>query len=407
MMTEQTKQLVPVPHEVIIKIENYINSTYPTLTSKQATKLFSMIAELWFFIKTEHVHDLVRLESQEQALKDHPKLHYNFTNIHVQRFFPFKINIRGKLLKYTKLVDILVQLDLVEVNPKYKVKGFTKSYRPHVDIQYNDTQNVDICAKRLLKNYKSKNDLFKDNPFSYRKMINDMYNTKIDLEALWTHLDSSIGQTYSKNTDAVLTYAKAYAMKIQSLKVNMGLHFFTVSDTGRVYNSISNLPTIMLPYVQLNGKAIVELDAANSQPLLLSAIISHEDFKKDVESGIFYDRMAESMAITRSEFKKKAFRWIFFNDEPIGQVWKERLDGVYPGLTDQINEVKKTESLWKVLQTAEADIWITLALKQLFPICTRHDSYLVNEEHVDDIRKQLISLYKKRGMRVKIDTAYF
>jgi hypothetical protein len=401
------KQLVPLPKEVIIKTQNYINSTYPTITVKQSTKLFSMIVNLWFFIKTEHVHDLVRLESQKKSLKDHPKLHYNFTNIHTKRLLPYMINIAGKVLNYTRLIDALVQLDLIEVNPKYKAKSFSKSYRPHVDIQYDNTQNVQICSKRLLKNYKQKLDLYKDNPFIYRKMIDDMYKTKIDLEALWDHLDQSIGSTYSKNTDATLTHSKAYAMKIQSIKINMGLHFFTVSDTGRVYNSISNLPTIMLPYVKLNGKEVVELDAANSQPLLLSGIISHDVFKKDVESGIFYDRMAESEGITRSEFKKKAFRWIFFNDEPIGPVWKERLDKVYPGLSDKINEIKKGAPLWKLLQTAEANIWIKLAQKQLFPICTRHDSFLVNPSHVGEIKKQLISTYKKMGMKVKIEVSYF
>src|SRR5690606_32544737 len=143
------------------------------------------------------------------------------------------------------------------------------------------------------------------NSHTYRKLIDDLYLVNIDLEKLYWHLDQTIGMPYSNKTDAVLTPAKAYSLKIQALKINLGIHFFSVSSTGRIYSSIANLPTVMLPFLELHNEKVVEIDAVNSQPLLLAGMINHPQFKADVEAGLFYEKMAESMDISRQEFKMK------------------------------------------------------------------------------------------------------
>jgi len=393
---------IPFPVTVISQVQNYITSTYPTLTTKQKNNLYSALLELWFFIKIKHTSDVALLESSNEGLRDSGTAHHNFTNIHRTKLNSFQIRIGKTVLTPKQLIDILSDLKLIEVNSIYGVGKFSKSYRPHVSLAYETIQNVELSLKNIFKNAKSQKDLHAANPHTYRKLIDDMYLVSVDLENLYWHLDQSIGTAYSKNTDAVLTPVKAYAIKIRALKINLGIHFFSVSSTGRVYSSISNMPTIMLPFLKLNGGPIGEIDAVNSQPLLLSNLIDHPQFKADVEAGIFYDKMAESMGITRQEFKKKSYRWIFFNDDKIGSIWANRLNAVYPGLAGMINEVKRKQPLWEALQAAEAAIWIKIAQKQLFPICTRHDSIIVAPEHLESVKRDLVKEYRKAGMRVNL-----
>lgn len=394
--------ITPLPVTVIQSIENHISNRYPSIKATHKTKLFTILSELWVFIKDKHLGSTLKLESSEQRIKESGKSHLNWVNINTSELIQFNTSINKIRFTYSKLLDILLDLNLIERNDTYNVGNFSKSYRPASDINYSTIRNIEINLSKVFKNVKSKSDLIKENSHQYLKLIEDLYLTKIDLTRFYSDIDQMIGMPYSKKTTAVLTPAKIYSLKLQALKINLGLHFFSVSSTGRVYSSIANLPTIMISYLTLNNESVTEIDATNSQPLLLSSLVNHSKFTRDVESGVFYETMAESMGITRHEFKMKSYRWIFFNDNQIGSVWTKRLDKVYPGLANQINEIKKTDKLWFLLQKAEADIWIKIALKQPDPVLTRHDSILITDNEIESIKKQLKTEYKKRGMKVTL-----
>jgi hypothetical protein len=168
---------------------------------------------------------------------------------------------------------------------------------------------------------------------------------------------------------------------------------------------MANLPSIMIPFISLNNQSVVEIDAANSQPLLLANLVNNPKYQTDCENGLFYEVMGNSMGISRDEFKEKSYKWIFFNDNQIGKVWKDRLEAVYPGLTKQINQIKSEKPLWFELQSLEADIWIKIAQKQLNPVITRHDSLIVESKHATRISKEIEKEYKRRGMKVKLKLA--
>ena len=396
------KKLIPFPVTVVQEIENYVTTNYPTIKESGRVKLFSVLLELWFFIKSKHVGSIAHLEDTNKQIKDSGKSHLNWVNISQSELIHFNVSIDKSRVIYSRLLDILIDLNLIERNDTYEVGNFSKSYRPHVNLKYESTKSININTKKIFKKIQTKSDLYKNTPFRYRKMIDDLYLTKIDLEQFFYDIDQMLGMRYSSNTKAVLTYNKIYALKIRALKINLGIHWISISETGRVYSSITNLPQIMIKYIRLNNEKVVEIDAANSQPLLLSSLVNHSKFTRDVESGVFYEAMAESMGITRSEFKGQSYKYIFFNENEIGSTWRKRLDAVYPGLANQINEIKKTDKLWFLLQKAEADIWIKIAQKQPDPVLTRHDSILITDNEIESIKKQLKTEYKKRGMKVTL-----
>ena len=130
----------------------------------------------------------------------------------------------------------------------------------------------------------------------------------------------------------------AEGLRISAYKINLGIHNYSISSTGRVYSSFANYPTFGLPFLTLDGKKLLEFDLTNAQPLLLNLFIDHPKFKADCEAGIFYDVMAKEMNISRQAFKLRSFALIFFNFEKIKSHTKlyQALEVVYPGFVGTI-----------------------------------------------------------------------
>jgi hypothetical protein len=401
---------IPVPVNVIDATSNYIATTYPGLSESHKSKLFSKLAEVWFYIYSTH---------SEERNRQLPKFHnHHIDNIYVNIsrtiLSTFQIRIGSTIMQYTELIRILNNCGLIDINHSYEVGKNPKSYRPNPEIRYELTRTIPINLEKFIKANHSKSDLLKSNP-GYESLINNLYLVKIDLPNFFEEIENSIGQTYKwdKGEPKVLTAELAYRLKIKAIKINLGIHFFSVSSTGRIYSSLANLPKVCLPHVTLNGLRPIEIDAKNCQPLLLSSIIKNQEFQTDCEAGVFYDRMADHLGITRTEFKMLSYAQIFFNNKKINAKTVSQLESVYPGLATQINAYKcksKKEAaavgdenlLWYRLQSLEAKIFIQTALKQLTPVITRHDSILCLPTEVDAITEQLTSAFKKIGIDVKL-----
>lgn len=396
---------IPIPTSVVTNVNQHLLTSFPTLTEKQKLKLFQRLIELWFYVKQAHVSDVQHLESREPHITG--SSHLKLTNINRSNLQTFQIRIGKSVLTYKWLIDQLIAANCLERNPKYSTGRFSQSYRPHPILKMDCFLPIELDIERIFARAHTREQLYEANPHRYRKLIDDMYTVTIDLESLFAFLDTNIGFPYSKKTDAPLTPAKAYSLKIQAIKINLGCHFFSVASTGRIYSSIANLPTCILDFIRLNNNPIVEIDAVNSQPLLLAALVDNPTFKSDVEAGCFYEKMAQSMGITRQEFKLKSYRWIFFNEQLIGSIWQSRLDAVYPGLTAQINAIKEQQPLWFALQSSEAAIWVTVAQRIIAPVLTRHDSMLVTPTSVTEVIKQIKREYQKIGLSVSLKTVNF
>ena len=391
-----------LPSEVITKVESYISENYPTVTTKSRIKLFKTLLDLWFYIYTRHN----TITTAENFKRDTGVLKY-WCNISSDKLKSFRIKIDKFLLIHSALLEILEKAQVIEINSSYSTnntvnKSFTKAYRPHHKLCYDKTTFVDIKLDSFMKDFKTKSQLIRNNK-NYKRLINSIYETHINLDEFFKELDLLLGKSYNlKKPEQILTPQISYKYKIIAIKVNLGAHFFSISSEGRAYTSIANLPSIMIPFLTLKGKKVQELDAANSQPLLLSSIVNCSSYKKDVEDGVFYERMAEELGMTRQEFKIMSYKKIFFNNEQITKPLIISLDKIYPGLATQINNIKKETPLWAILQNLESEIWINVANNCLYPVLTRHDSVLVWSENINNIKELLIQEYTKRNLKVTL-----
>jgi len=401
---------IPIPTLVIQNITNYISVNYPTLSENNKTKLFSRVCELWFTIYTEHQHEI------QKKSKDFHNSHIDniYVDIPKTRLAKFQIKIAGTNIQYPTILGILKSTNLIHINDAYSTNRFSKSYRPNPEIKYDLIQNIELDLQKFTKNFKTREQLLEENP-TYTKLISDLYLIKVDLSQFFKTLESLIGLPYKteKGQEIILTPQHAYSLKIRAIKTNLGIHFFSVASTGRLYTSLSNLPKLTLKHITLNNKPTVEIDAANCQPLLLASLINHPQFTQDCEAGIFYNKMANHLGITREEFKIQSYAQIFFNNKKITKTMATQLDSVYPGLSTLINQYKckskkeaqtkhKSELLWHQLQSLESQIFIGTALSQLAPVITRHDSIICNQEVEEEIRNTLIKKFSKIGIKVTL-----
>ena len=402
----KTKTPIPIPIIVIEQVSAYIASTYPTLDEKYRVKLFTILVELWFYISVKHVDEKTRLMDKFQ----NASIDNIYVDISQEDLRPFTIFINGTQLQYTNLLGQLVEAKCININHSYEVGKNSKSYRPDVGIKYDLCSTVDLSLYRFYNSNKTQNDHINENP-EYETLIRNLYLVKVDLGRFFTSIDDLTNKVYKtdRGRDIILIPQLAYALKIRAIKINLGIHFFKVSSTGRIYSSISNLPKLTLPYITLNGEIPVEIDAANAQPLLLASIIDQPQFKEDCESGRFYDIMAESLSMSRTDFKILSFGQIFFNNKKINKKMGTALDSIYPSLTKQINHYKsnsrkesqdwdESKFLWYKLQSLESQVFIKTALSQSRPVLTRHDSILCLPSEAPSIRTALLKEFAKLGI---------
>jgi hypothetical protein len=405
------KTQLPIPVVVVESITNYIEINYSTISENHKAKLFSKLVELWFTIYVKHENE----KSEKESDFNSSALDNIYANINKSQLSKFTIYI-GNQLQYTHLIKILEDSKLINVNNSYEVGKNPKSYRPNPEIKYDLIQTVNIDLSKFLENHKTKEQLINENPTWATKLINDLYLVKVDLQGFYKSIDQLVNKVYKleKGKEKILTESLAYGLKIKAIKIDLGIHFFSIAPTGRIYSSIANLPKLTLPFISLKGQIPVEIDAANCQPLLLASLIDNEQFKLDCESGTFYDKMALFLNISRTEFKLLSYSKIFFNNKKIYGKMAKTLDLVYPGLSEQINQFKaksnkeaesiKKENpnalLWHRLQSLEASIFISTAKEQLTPVITRHDSILCWSSEVESIRETLKEKFNSLGIKV-------
>lgn len=400
-----------IPIQIIDSLNTYIHESYPSISDKNKLKLLQRLVEFWLFICMNHSHEMLINKNRFQQQEVLKKV---YSGISREILVKFKIYLEGNNLLYADLLKILQETNLIDINHIYSSGRFSKSYRPSLQLDFSKTQHISLDFKKILECFRSKEDLLLQYPENH-KAIKDLYLTKIDLESYFDKIDSLLGQVYKYKKDkaVILTAELAFDLKIRGLKINLGIHFFSVSQTGRHYTSIANLPSLAVPYLSLHNQQTSEIDAANCQPLLLNLIIDHPKYKTACENGTFYTTMATQMGITREQFKLLSFGKIFFNNKLITGTLAEKLDQVYPGLVEQINIYKfkskkaakkagEEHTLWFKLQSLESKIFLNVTKQQLQPVVTRHDSILCHSNILKKISQELIKEFKKYDLNVQL-----
>ena len=392
------KKTFLIPTKIQSGINYIINSDIDLiyLKEKQKAKLSKTLITLWYFIY------------QKQRDDDTTHTLSGYTNISSLQFDSFKFQYNKKRLKYRQLLQLLEEAGMISINDKFSSGVFSKAYRVNTSFISNDLTEVELDFDKIYRKLNNKEYWIKKYP-KHIKNIKESYDVTIDLGAYINWLNSNKGIelkpviTNGVLSKRYLTEERIFDYIQDALKVNFSNLWFKVSDEGRFYNSLTNLSYTTLSFLSLKGKSVVELDVVNCQPLLLSLIVTHEGYKKDVQDGVFYEKMADMYGVTRNEFKMLSYRYIFFNNNTLksGRVYNA-LESIYPGLIKEINEIRNEMNISRELQKIESSILVDKIGQLDYKMMLRHDAVFVYEEDYKIVCDILKKEFSKKGLKVTI-----
>lgn len=388
-----------IPTLLLQKVSDSIDINYQVsqLDEKSRQKLTKRLVELWYFIYQKQIND--------DSIKS---LKY-YIDIHNTEFRRFDIMVSGVRLTYKDLLNILGSL--IGCNGSYLGGKYSYGWRVNTDfLQVSKLTEFNIDFNIIFKGSKNKDWWINKYP-NQCNLIEDAYNSTIDLDSYLYWLLNNIGKelnpVYNKKTGMLerrfLTEERVYHHFNLALKVNIKNLWFKLSDEGRFYSSISNLPSGSIDFIKLRGYNTIRIDVKNCQPLLLSTMIKSDEFKNDCLLGIFYDKLSEILKLDRGRVKLICYKHIFFGSKPLksGRVY-DAMILIYGDVIEQINHIKEDISLAKELQRRESNIFVSGIGKIKIPKLLRHDEVIVVGQDSDKIKEYLRKEFNKYKIKLII-----
>lgn len=386
---------IKIPTGLIERISNSIELDYRfnDLKEKQIQKLTKRLIELWYFIYNKQVSN-----PEIENLKF-------YVDIHNEDFRSFDIMIGSIRLRYKDLIGILNPL--VKCNETYLKGKYSYGYRINTEfLQFTKLTEFEVDFDKIFLNTKNKEYWLGKYP-KLGNLIEDCYNATIDLDEylnwMLNNLGMKLNPVYDKKThmlkDRYLNEETIYLHFNLALKVNLKNIWFKLSEEGRFYSSISNLPKGSIQFLKLYGCKTISIDIANCQPLLLSTMVNNTSYKEDCMSGLFYDNMVKELwgnLSLRNRFKTLAYKLIFFGSKPLksGKVY-DCMVKLYGDLITQINTIKEDKCLAKTLQELESNIFVKgIGKLKMFKLL-RHDEVIVLEGNEEKIKEYLSKEFSK------------
>jgi len=398
------KLLIPVKliEKVIESID--IDSRFSNLKETNKQKLTKRLIELWYFIYVRQIN-----EPDVKNLKF-------YVDIHSNEFRNFDIMIEGIRLRHVDLLDILD--GLIKCNETYLNGKYSYGWRINTDfLLFSNLTEIEIDFNLIFKRNKNKEFWIIKYP-QHKNLIEDAYRAEIDLDAYLKWMNDNVGielnPVYNKKTGMLerrfLTPERIYNHFNLALKLNVKNIWFKLSNEGRFYSSISNLPSKSIDFIKLYGFETTRIDIKNCQPLLLSSKINNDDFKRDCELGLFYDNIGttlfgESVSTqTRTKIKLMCYKFILFGSKPLksGKLY-DAMEKLYGDTIHQINNIKNDDCLAKQLQKIESDIFVKgIGAIKMFKLL-RHDEVIVTIKDSDKVKDYLRKEFKKINLRLIIN----
>lgn len=233
-----------------------------------------------------------------------------------------------------------------------------------------------------------------------------------------------------------------------------------VCEYGRFHTPLTRLLTEARKGLRLDGKQLINLDIANSQPLFLGLLFlqilrktnsssrsiedkellnvikklgidvypiptrigtpytmglvnSREYLKEDVrkyielvEKGELYDFFGENSSLSRKEFKEKIFKDVLFGKNRIVTELTKEFARLFPSVMKFIRRIKQGNyrRLAWIMQREESRLMIDTICGRLMreheelPLLTIHDSVLTTEEHVGVVEKVIREEFHECGV---------
>jgi hypothetical protein len=255
----------------------------------------SHLPQKWYFA-IPHNLDLDKLCEENNLNKHIDRLKYIInllvqkTNLDVryeneQKYINLNFKFLGKVVNQNNvkpLITFLLEKGIIETDNQYitgkKSKGYalTKEYSRREYIEEKVTNK--FILKQLNKIFTEEKRKIESDPIlsTIEKMMKRVY---INPDVKY-YLKSLIGKTHPKYKNKKFKkndfYKYCYKYR-QFLKHN----WFNVKDekTGRLFNTINNMPKIIREFMFVDGKPLEEIDVGNMQPLGLVILI--DEFLKN------------------------------------------------------------------------------------------------------------------------------
>lgn len=386
------KITIPTPLVDIIYSTINIDATFANYPEQIKQKLFIKITELWFYIFNIHCNNT--------------DIANNYVNIHNQDLDKFRIKIKGKDYGYKKLLNILVDSKLLDINDKYSSGTFSKGYRNLFNFTTNNnTTEIDIDFSKVFLNTKDKSFWLNKYPH-YAHLIEDCYRTKIQLNDYVTFLYNNEGMKLKSTIqngffkERYLDSKRILDYILRAVKVNLQNIWFGNSQQNRFYNSIASLPSICTPYILLADKHVNSIDIPNCQPLLLASIINNDKYKIDVENGKLYENICNQMGLTYNKENKNNIKLQimvrFFDTNKIssGNIYNA-FNNLYPNFITQLNNLKETGKIAHITHKLETIIMVDGVGSLNIAKLLKHDEVLIYQENTEKVKRYIENKIKE------------
>ena len=253
------------------------------------------------------------------------------------------------------------------------------------------------------------------------RIIKQVYKSKFDLDEVKDFLYQNLNNKTKKGKLVNNILINDYINR--ATRYNARIYTFRLTEEGRFYNPTAYIPSFIRHLLTIDGERLVELDIANSQPLLLSSFVRSDKFKRAAEKGTIYDDLISAIYQIElskcywdeSEIKHKSREWIKVQFMKLmfgtrngkqqlvhsGLLYKA-MEYKFRGVVDDINELKANELLWKRLHRLEADVFIKELYNKNIDYIPVHDSVLIKERDVKIISEFLVDIYSNIGLKPTI-----
>jgi hypothetical protein len=314
-------------------------------------------------------------------------------------YVPVNFEVLKSIVSKRELDTILTNLKhwgIVESDNHYIAGHKSIGYRV-AELYRGKIKQYQINDPKIIK----KMELHKNNQMvnvggAYLSHLNEIRIDKIKAEKF-------IRNKYDVNSEE-------YKSRFVSINLIHTKQYFAIKDKqGRVHTNLTNLASELRKFLFRNtGEVITEVDIPNSQPIFLychlklSTKVNQgelEDYRKLVESGLFYETL-NTVGIERSDFKKKFYTEVLFGksylmEGAVGKGFSAR----FPTIAAVIKGMKSTDhnAVALVLQREESkfifDCLNKYNIQSNYDFClTIHDSLVVtagNEYTCSDIIQNL------------------
>lgn len=324
---------------------------------------------------------------------------------------------------YAKQIGNMIQMGIVECDNHYEIGSKSKGYK--ITPQYSTKFTYRVQVNNI------------DDEALYTAIINSFITTQRFRDQHLKWMKECI-QTVKFNQDAAYKWAeenikdpKKYSAAIQAIDnvsfIDENRHyshrFCKRSHVNhRVDTNLTNMNKGLIQFLEDDNW--VQIDTANSQPLLFTILLSKHFDNKDVKfaldlakNGVIYEYFAEKLGLKREQVKKR-FMSLMFNkgktDNLLINYVREHLIGLYDAIkhfkSDEHTLLKKckinghkapNKRTAIAMQRMEASIWIDGICKDVFEqiqgvkFYTKHDSILIHKDNLSKVIEIIEQNYTK------------